>query len=96
MIEVIWSLLLMQRSRRGLWMRLFSCPTLPRKSGMGSIDTVCLSFLMDLLCCATEADVRLGVPRRFLQKADHQFRGCLRIHVSPLLLSLSARFHNDS
>jgi len=62
MIEVIWFLLRMQRFHRGLWMRLFSCPTLPRKSGMGSIDTVRLSFLIELLYCATEADVRLGVP----------------------------------
>jgi len=44
MIEVIWFLLLMQRFRRGLWMRLSSCPTLPRRLEMDSIGIVRLSF----------------------------------------------------
>jgi hypothetical protein len=43
MIEVIWSLLLMPRFRRGLWMRLFSCPTSRRKLEMDSIGIVRLS-----------------------------------------------------
>jgi hypothetical protein len=43
MIEVIWSLLRMPRSHRGLWMRLFSCPTSRRKLEMDSIGIVRLS-----------------------------------------------------
>jgi hypothetical protein len=43
MIEVIWSLLLMPRSHRGLWMRLFSFPTSLLKSEMDSIGIVRLS-----------------------------------------------------
>jgi hypothetical protein len=49
MIEVIWSLLLMPRSHRGLWMRLFSFPTSLLKSEMDSIGIVHLSITSVLL-----------------------------------------------
>ena len=48
MIEVIWFLLLMQRSHRGLWMRLFSCPMSLLRSEMGSIGIVRLCFTLIL------------------------------------------------